>query len=190
MATVVTWHGRNQAAMADKSAVKEPKQRTLGTEGGRDEIAPGGTQTHNSVAPISMPAACGLRVCSKAAVAGSGCDDEGLRRGMASSRMKKGRPVVEARTTVASPDEGRHGLPPECTKATVATGGGGAGRGRLPNGIDTGLRQQGVSSPTTRPQPPRSRLPNGHEAPQRARISRPAARREDSTVAPLFPAVG
>src|SRR5213593_1067375 len=129
--------------MAYKSAVKEPKQRTLGgrpvgilgPEGGRDEIAPEGTQTQNAVAPISMPAACGLRVCSQAAVAGSGCDDAGLRRGMASSRMKQGSPVVEARTTAASPDEGRHGLPPECTKATVAAGGGGAGSGSLPTGI-------------------------------------------------------
>ena len=57
-------------------------------------------------------------------------------------------------------------------------------------GIDTGLRQQGGSSPTTRPQPPRSRLPNGHEAPQCGRIPRPAARPEESTAGPLFPAVG
>src|SRR5262249_38795411 len=47
-----------------------------------------------------------------------------------------------------------------------------------------------MSSPTTRPQPPRSRLPNGHEAPQCKRIPRPAARWEDSTAVPLFPAVG
>ena len=98
--------------------------------------------------------------------------------------------MVDARPTAASPDAGRHGLPPECTKAPVAAGGGGAGSGRLPNGIDTGLRQQGVSSPTTRPQPPRSRLPHGHTAPQRERIPRRAAGRKDTTAAPLFPAAG
>src|SRR5215467_1164254 len=156
--------------MACKSAVKDPKRRTwggktagaLGAEG--DTTALGGTQTHNSVAPISMPAAWGLRVCSKAAVAGSGWDDAGLRRGIPSSRMTKGN--------------------------TGAAGGGGAGKGSLPNGIDADLGHQGGSSPTTRPQSPRSRLPNGHKAPQCGRIPRPAARQEDSTAAPLFPAVG
>src|SRR5215510_9371284 len=95
MAPVVTWHCRNQAAMAYKAAVKDPKQRTcsgktagaLGAEGAVTAL--GGTQTHNSAAPISRPAAWGLRVCSKAAVAGSGRDDAGLRRGIPSSRMAK-----------------------------------------------------------------------------------------------------
>src|SRR5438094_4639628 len=126
MATVVTWHCRNQAAMAYQSAVKDPKQRTWGGKtagalGAAGAVtALGGTQTHNSVAPTSMPAACGLSVCSKAAVAGSGCDDAVLRRGIPSSRMKEGN--------------------------TGAAGGGVAGRGSLPNGIDAGLRQQAVSS--------------------------------------------
>jgi hypothetical protein len=94
MATVVTWHCRNQAAMVYKSAVKEPKRRTcggkvagaLGAAGATTAL--GGTQPHNSVAPISIPAAWGLRVCSKAAVAGSGRDNAGLRRGITSSRMR------------------------------------------------------------------------------------------------------
>src|SRR5262249_51339314 len=73
---------------------------------------------------------------------------------------------------------------------TRAAGGGGAGEGRLPTGIDTALRHQGGSSPTTRPQAPRSRLPNGPEAPQRRRISRPAVGREDSITPPWVPAVG
>src|SRR5215467_15641949 len=95
MATVVTWHCRNQAAMAYSSAVKAPKRRTwggktvntLGTARSEDATALGGTQTHNSVAPTSMPAACGLSVCSKAAVAGSGGNEGDLRRGMASSSI-------------------------------------------------------------------------------------------------------
>jgi hypothetical protein len=62
--------------------------------------------------------------------------------------------------------------------------------GSLPNGIDAGVRKHTVSSPTTRPQPPRSRLPNGHKAPQRERIPRLAAGRKDNTAAPLFPAAG
>ena len=69
-------------------------------------------------------------------------------------------------------------------------GGSGAGEGSLPHGIDTDLGPQGVSSPTTRPQTPRSRLPNGHEAPQSGRISRPAVGGQDRTGPPLFPAVG
>ena len=136
-----------------------------GTEG--DATALGGTQTQNSVAPLSMPAAGGLRVCSKAAVAGSGRDEAGLRRGIPSSSMS--------------------------AEHTRAAGGGGAGAGRLPTGIDTNLGHQGGSSPTTRPQTPRSRLPNGHEAPQRGRIARPAAGSQESTAPPwppLFPAVG
>jgi hypothetical protein len=158
--------------MACRAAVKAPKRRTWGgkTGGPRgtarsgDATARGGTPPHHSVAPTSMPAACGLSVCSQAAVAGSGCDDAVLRRGMTSSRMHEGN--------------------------TGAAGGGVAGRGRLPNGIDAGRRHQAVSSPTTRPQTPRSSLPNGPKAPPRGRIPRPAARRKDSTAAPLFPAVG
>src|SRR5215831_12019514 len=73
---------------------------------------------------------------------------------------------------------------------TKAAGGGEAGEGSLPTGIDTTLGHQGGSSPTTRPQAPRSRLPNGHEAPQFVRISRPTVGRQDSTALPLFPAVG
>src|SRR5215831_20222876 len=73
---------------------------------------------------------------------------------------------------------------------TRAAGGGVAGRGSLPTGIDTALGPQGGSSPTTRPQAPRSRLPNGHEAPQFVRIPRPAVERKDSIALPLFPAVG
>src|SRR5215471_2589149 len=73
---------------------------------------------------------------------------------------------------------------------TRAAGRGEAGEGSLPTGIDTDLGHQGGSSPTTRPQAPRSRLPNGHEAPQFVRISRPAVGRQDSTVLPVFPAVG
>src|SRR5919108_4293124 len=119
MATVVTWHCCNQAAMAYKSAVKDPKQRTwrgktagaFGAEGAVTAL--GGTQTHNSVAPISIPAAWGLRVCSKAAVAGSGRDEASLRRGIPSSRMSQG--------------------------YMRAAGGGGADEGSLPTGIDTAL---------------------------------------------------
>src|SRR4029453_9514078 len=134
MATVVTWHCRNQAAMACRSAVKAPNRRTLRGkgagapvgEGGGDAMGSGGTQTHNSVAPISMPAACGLRVCSNAAIAGSGCDDADLRRGMVSSTTKPGSPVAAARTTAAAHREGSRGL-----QATGAAGGGVAGGGGL-----------------------------------------------------------
>src|SRR2546422_9996816 len=88
MATVITWHCRTQAAMAGRSAGKVPKRRRLGgktagapgTEACGDETAPGGTQTHRSVAPTSMPAACGLSVCSKATALGSGGDEGDLRR--------------------------------------------------------------------------------------------------------------
>src|SRR5205085_10444615 len=94
MATVITWHCRNQAAMACRSAVKVPQRRpwggkTAGAPGPKacgDETAPGGTQTHRSVAPTSMPAACGWSVCSKAAARGAGGDERDLRRGIASSR--------------------------------------------------------------------------------------------------------
>ena len=69
MATVVTWHCRNQAAIACRSAVKAPKRRTLRGKDGGAPVREGdggaveaeGTQTHHLVAPISMPAACGLK---------------------------------------------------------------------------------------------------------------------------------
>src|SRR5437870_13911363 len=116
--------------MVCRAAVKAPKRRTwggkragaLGAEGAATAL--GGTQTHNSVGPISMPAACGLRVCSKAAVAGSGWDDAGLRRGMTSSRMKEGSTVAEARTPAAFQAEGSRCLQAQRTTVTVAAGGG------------------------------------------------------------------
>src|SRR5207248_6577345 len=92
MATVVTWHCRNPAAMACRSAVQAPKWRTWGGKTARTlgaaeaATALGGTQTQKSVAPTSMPAACGLRVCSKAVVAGADGNAGDVRRGMASSR--------------------------------------------------------------------------------------------------------
>src|SRR2546427_7088747 len=83
--------------MAGRSAVKAPQRRTgggktvgpLGTTRSGDATALGGTQPHNSVAPPSMPAAGGVRVCSTAAGAGAGCDEGGWRRGLTSSRLKK-----------------------------------------------------------------------------------------------------
>src|SRR2546428_8826553 len=114
MATVITWHCRNQAAMACRSAVKVPKRRTLGgktagapgTEACGDETAPGGTQTHRSVAPTSMPAACGLSVCSKATALGSGGDEGDLRRGMASSKIMRGHRAQRRRARVVSEGKG------------------------------------------------------------------------------------
>jgi hypothetical protein len=195
MATVVPWPCRHQAALADTSAVKAPKPPTgggrtagtLGPEGGRDARAPGGTQPPNSVAPIARPAACGVRGCSTAAVAGAGRDEADWRWGLASSSIKQGSPGAAARPPAASPEEGRRGLPPSWTTAPVAAGGGVAGRGRRPTGSDPSLRHQVGSSPTTRPQPPRARLPNGHEAPPCGRIPRPAARPEESTAVPGSP---
>ncbi len=182
--------------MAGRAAVPDPQRRTwggktagaLGTAG--DAPALGGTQTPHAVAPLSMPAAGGVRGCSTAAGAGSGWDEAGWRRGMTASSMQEGSPVAEARTPAAFQAEGSRCRQAQRTTATVAAGGGVAGRGRRPNGIDADLGHQGVSSPPTRPHPPRSRLPNGPEAPQRLRIPRPAARPEESTALPLFPAVG
>ncbi len=90
--------------MACRSAVKLPKRRTRSrvcgdtsasqASGGAAPggVAPGGTepsgtQTHSSAAPTSMPAACGCRVLRRASAAGSVLG--GLRRGMASSRMRR-----------------------------------------------------------------------------------------------------
>jgi hypothetical protein len=159
--------------------VQAPKRRPLrgkGTGapvggGGGGAIGAGGTPTHNSVAPISMPVAGGLRVCSTAAIAGSGRDEADWRRGMVSSTIQPGSPVAAARTTAAAHREGSRGL-----RATGAAGRGVAGSGSLPTGIDAARRPQGGSSPTTRAPPPRASLPNGHEAPQCIRIPRPAAR--------------
>src|SRR6267142_2480385 len=127
--------------MVCRSAVKAPKRRTwggktagaLGAEG--DATALGGTQTHNSVAPISMPAACGLRVCSKAAVAGSGWDDAGLRRGMTSSRIRRLSTTAHTRAIGASRDEEGHCPRATAEQQTVAAGGGVAGIGSLLHGI-------------------------------------------------------
>src|SRR6516164_4938422 len=170
MATVVPWPCRHQAAMAYTSAGKAPQPRpwrgksagALGAAGAMTAL--GGTPPHNAVAPISLPAAGGLRGCSQAAGPGPGRDEARWRRGIPASRMRQGE--------------------------TRAAGGGEAGAGRLPTGIDTALGPPGGSSPTTRPQAPRSRLPTGHEAPQCRRISRPAVGRQESTALPLFPAVG
>src|SRR5215831_11518018 len=156
--------------MAYTAAGKAPTPRpwrgksagALGAAGAMTAL--GGTPPHNAVAPLSLPAAGGLRGCSQAAGAGAGRDEARWRRGIPASRMRQGE--------------------------TRAAGGGEAGAGRLPTGSDTALGQPGGSSPTTRPQAPRSRLPTGHEAPQCRRISRPAVGRQDSTALPVFPAVG
>ena len=98
--------------------------------------------------------------------------------------------MANPRARGASRDEDGHGARAMAEQHPVAAGGGVAGGGSLPNGIDTGGQTPTGSSPTTRPQAPRSRLLYGHKAPQRERIPRPAATSEHSTAAPLFPAVG
>jgi hypothetical protein len=60
MATVVTLHSMSQSAMACKSAVNAPKERT-----GRGS-RPSGTQTECRVAPTSIPAAFTLTCCNSA----------------------------------------------------------------------------------------------------------------------------
>src|SRR3989442_14994759 len=100
--------------MAGRSAVKAPQRRIgggktvgpLGTTRSGDATALGGTQPHNSVAPPSMPAAGGLRVCSTAAGAGGGCDEAVWRRGMTSSSKK------ERHTGAAGGGVGGGGGPP------------------------------------------------------------------------------
>src|SRR6266446_7605397 len=179
--------------MAYKSAVNAPKRWTCAgraAAGWGLATAPGGTQTHNSAAPTSMPAAWGWGFCGRARLAGSGDVGLGLRRDMATSRIRRPSTTARTRAIVASRDGESHCVRATADQHTVAAGGGVAGVGSLPNGIDADLRQQVVSSPTTRPQTPRSRLPNGHKAPQRERIPRLAAASKDSTAAPLFPAVG
>src|SRR5262249_58156456 len=96
MATVVPWPCRHQAAMAYTAAGKAPTPRpwrgksagALGAAGAMTAL--GGTPPHNAVAPLSLPAAGGLRGCSQAAGAGAGRDEARWRRGIPASRMRQG----------------------------------------------------------------------------------------------------
>ena len=133
--------------MACRSAVNAPKRRTCGGKmvgalgAGRDATALGGTQIHHSVAPTSMPAACGLSVWSKAAAAGSGAAEGGVRRDMATSSMTRLSTRAHTRAIGASRDEDGHCARATAREHTVAVGGGVAGGGSLPNGIDPGGRR-------------------------------------------------
>ena len=131
MATVVTWHCRNQAAIAYKSAVKEPKQRTCG---GKAASAPGTkgarTRARGDTDPSRRGAASdasGMRVerlqqgSSRRVRAGL----RALRLGIVSSRMSEGSPGAGTRARAVSQGERRRYL-----QATAAQAHGGSRQGR------------------------------------------------------------